>query len=510
MAGDEQQLSGEGYCDWGHAGERLAKHELSLRHTANTISLVQRGNVLDRIDVEQQKHLEDRCNYWRDILKRCVSVTRLIAERGLAFRGADEIVGSSKNGNFLGILELIAEYDKFLAEHISLHANKGSGHTHYLSSTVYEELIEIMGKATLKVIVDCVKRSKYYSVSVDSTPDIAHVDQLTVILRYIEVDEPVERFITFLDKRGHTGQKMADSLLNVLAENGINFGDCRGQSYDNASNMSGRYNGMQAILRERNSLAVFIPCSSHSLNLVGQAAVDSCRSAVAFFDFVQELYTFFTASTSRYELLNTKLAEKKLPVPKRLINIRWSAHADAVKAVFKGYRVIMEVLNEIAEDRNEKGNVCNTATGLHKQMCRLETGIFTECWNVILERLNATNIQLQNPKMDLNTSVHLLKSLKVFIESLRSEFDRFEEGGKCLTGIFHYHEEVGRKRRNNVRLTPLGDTLIDEDAVMGKDKFRLDSFFPLIDMLLSALQTRVSAQRSLTKIWLSQQIRILE
>ena len=350
-----------------------------------------------------------------------------------------------------------------------------------------------MGKATLKVIVDCVKRSKYYSVSVDSTPDIAHVDQLTVILRYIEVDEPVERFITFLDKRGHTGQKMADSLLNVLAENGINFGDCCGQSYDNASNMSGRYNGMQAILRERNSLAVFIPCSSHSLNLVGQAAVDSCRSVVAFFDFVQELYTFFTASTSRYELLNTKLAEKKLPVPKRLINIRWSAHADAVKAVFKGYRVIMEVLNEIAEDRNEKGNVCNTATGLHKQMCRLETGIFTECWNVILERLNATNIQLQNPKMDLNTSVHLLKSLKVFIESLRSEFDRFEEGGKCLTGIFHYHEEVGRKRRKNVRLTPLGDTLIDGDAVMGKDKFRLDSFFPLIDMLLSALQTRVSA-----------------
>ena len=30
MVGDEQQLSGEGYCDWGYAGERLAKHELSL------------------------------------------------------------------------------------------------------------------------------------------------------------------------------------------------------------------------------------------------------------------------------------------------------------------------------------------------------------------------------------------------------------------------------------------------------------------------------------------------
>ena len=76
-----------------------------------------------------------------------------------------------------------------------------------------------MGKATLKVIVDRVKRSKYYSVSVDSTPDIAHVDQLTIILRHMEVDEPVERFNTFLEKRGHKGQIMADSLLNVLAEN---------------------------------------------------------------------------------------------------------------------------------------------------------------------------------------------------------------------------------------------------------------------------------------------------
>ena len=92
----------------------------------------------------------------------------------------------------------------------------------------------------------------------------------------------------------------------------------------------------------------------------------------------------------------------------------------------------MEVLNEISENRNEKGNVCTTATGFYEQMCRLEVGIFTECWYAILKRLNATNIQLQNPKMDLNTSVYLLKSLQGFIESLRNDFDRFEEEGSAL------------------------------------------------------------------------------
>ena len=95
--------------------------------------------------------------------------------------------------------------------------------------------------------------------------------------------------------------------------------------------------------------------------------------------------------------------------------------------------------------------------------------------------------------MDLNTSVYLLKSLQDFIESLRSDFDRFEERGECLTGTFHYQQKVVRKRRKNVRLTQIGDRLIEVDDVMAKDKFRLDSFFPMVDTLHSALQERVSA-----------------
>lgn len=56
--------------------------------------------------------------------------------RYLAFRGDNEIIGSSRNGNHLGILELVAEFDPFLSAHIRDHANKKSGHTNYLSSTI--------------------------------------------------------------------------------------------------------------------------------------------------------------------------------------------------------------------------------------------------------------------------------------------------------------------------------------------------------------------------------------
>ena len=47
--------------------------------------------------------------------------------------------------------------------------------------------------------------------------------------------------------------------------------------------MSGIYPGVQARFREKNSLAEWIPCSAHSLNLVGVAAAESCTAAVSYF-----------------------------------------------------------------------------------------------------------------------------------------------------------------------------------------------------------------------------------
>jgi len=65
--------------------------------------------------------------------------------------------------------------------------------------------------------------------------------------------------------------------------------DCRGQSYDNTANMSGKYQGMQALIKSKNEFAEFVPCCGHSLNLVGNIAANSCVAAIGFFDFTQNL-----------------------------------------------------------------------------------------------------------------------------------------------------------------------------------------------------------------------------
>ncbi|XP_066958040.1 zinc finger MYM-type protein 1-like [Macrobrachium rosenbergii] len=160
-----------------------------------------------------------------------------------------------------------------------------------------------MSEHVLQEIISRLKKSKCYSISLDSTPDEGHIDQLTLVIRYMEDTLPKERFLTFMDNRGHNGSDMATALFQFLEGHNIDLRDCRGQSYDNAGNMSGKYKGMQALIKDKNPLSEFVPCFRHSLNLVGNAAVNTCSAAIHYFDFVQQVYLFFTASTALYAML---------------------------------------------------------------------------------------------------------------------------------------------------------------------------------------------------------------
>ncbi len=60
--------------------------------------------------------------------------------------------------------------------------------------------MQLIAKKVLRAIVKEVKNDKYFSIIVDSTSDVTHVDQLAVIIRYVQEKsgEPVERFLEFI------------------------------------------------------------------------------------------------------------------------------------------------------------------------------------------------------------------------------------------------------------------------------------------------------------------------
>lgn len=286
--------SKSGFNDWIHAVQRISEHENSSSHRDCAITFKTRANELSRIDKKLVTVFEQEVQYWRNVLQRVISVLKKLSSRGLAFRGDNEVFGSEHNGNFMMCLELIAEYDPFLSAHISRYGNPGSGRTSYLSPVICDDLIKIMGEKVVSKIVEEVQLCKYYSVIVDSSPDITHNDQLTFIVRYVnEIGEAHERFLTFFKNPGHTGENLADAVLEILKSINLEISDCRGQTYDNCSNMSGIYSGLQARIKAINPLAFYIPCAAHSANLSGSRAAECCRESVTFFDFLQSIFNFF-------------------------------------------------------------------------------------------------------------------------------------------------------------------------------------------------------------------------
>lgn len=379
----------EGFNDWKHAGQSIPYNENSKEHRRCLMTFMKRSNEAGRIDSDLQVQLNKEKEYWREVLRRLVSVIKYLAARGLPFRGDTETFGHPNNGNYLGILELLSEYDPFLKDHVKRYGSAGSGQASYLSSATCDELIEIMGKRVLEEIIKEVKAAKYYSISVDSTPNVSHTDQLTFIIRYVKNGIATERFLKFIPIQEHTSEYLFNEVSGTLAEHDIPISDCRAQSYDNTSNMSGRYNGLQAKLKSVNDLADYIPCTSHSLNLVGVSAAECNMKVANYFSFVQTLYTFFSASTQRWQKLLSTIGDKK--VVKALSTTRWSARADAVSALKESYSAILVTLVSIIDDEEQKPETKVKAVGLKKIMEKFDTVFLTCVWNNLLQRINKVN-----------------------------------------------------------------------------------------------------------------------
>ncbi|XP_067123654.1 sterol O-acyltransferase 1-like [Centruroides vittatus] len=89
-----------------------------------------------------------------------------------------------------------------------------------------------------------------------------------VEIQNVEEDgTPIERFFGFIPIYSHSGESSENELLHNIAKLGLDISNCKGQSYDNAANMSGKYNGLQNRIKRHSETAHYVPCASHSLNL---------------------------------------------------------------------------------------------------------------------------------------------------------------------------------------------------------------------------------------------------
>lgn len=487
------KFSSEGYSDWKNISLKISEHENSKDHRFAMCIFCKRTQSEGRVDTEIIKQVETERQYWRNVLKRVVTTIKFLSAQGLAFRGHQE-----NKGNYFRCLEYLAKFDPFLANHLNKYGNQRQGSVHYLSNTVCDEFINIMGDKLRNLFIGEVKTATYFSMIIDSTPDISHVDQLSFVLRYVLLDgQIIERFFTFIDIYSHHSVNLEQLVIEILNKWDIDIKKCRGQSYDNASNMSGKYSGLQSRIKQHSPNAEYIPCCSHSLNLVINTAAESSRTAILYFDFMQNLYVWFSASTQRWNVLHNHLRQNACIV-KKLSDTRWSARADAVFALYKSYHDIKGALIEMGDNVEQKSVSRVEAKSLAKKMDLYETALMTVMWNKLLQRINATSKSLQNPEICLSTSVNLLESLKSFIRTeIRDGFSFTlieEEAETLVDGNCIYQDEQRRTKKRK----SFYDESVENDVVFtGRENFIVNTVNIICDTLIMEIDSRMKACRAI-------------
>ena len=138
-SGNSSSLATTGFDSWDHIG-RLNDHERHRESLSKYAIRLAKHETIDRCIVHVDSYAREN-SYWKEVLRNLVSVVTFLVTRRLALRGSNEVFGSGHNGNYLGCLELLSEYDPFLAQHIEKYGNRGRGNPSYLSSTICEEFV---------------------------------------------------------------------------------------------------------------------------------------------------------------------------------------------------------------------------------------------------------------------------------------------------------------------------------------------------------------------------------
>jgi Domain of unknown function (DUF4371) len=245
----DKSFTVDGFECWKNGVGKFNKHQSTLSHKlacetlANARKIrLSNETVLNQIDRCSDKQSEENRLYLVEIIRTIV----FLAKQGLALRGHREDDESSNRGNFLELLDLRCIDNEIIRRNVRS--------LKYTDHKIQNELLLLIQTNITNQIIREIEKSKYFSVMIDETSDIANHEQVSLVIRYIDdLFNVFERFIGFGRTVSTSGESLFNLLISWVKQLGLNVRNIVGQCYDGASSMRGEYKGVAARLTHLSS-----------------------------------------------------------------------------------------------------------------------------------------------------------------------------------------------------------------------------------------------------------------
>ncbi|XP_034044942.1 zinc finger MYM-type protein 1-like [Thalassophryne amazonica] len=410
---------------WSHAGfanlncltKAALRHQSTAGHLYATVLLKTFGDTRVDLSVDEQvqSNVElhnEKVKKNREILKKLIDCVIFGSKQEFLIRGCDESEESINLGIYVQLLSFLAEHDKDLHYHLSTN-NVFTG----TSGTMVNDLISAAAEVMEEEIKQEVSRAPYVAVMVDETSDLSTGALLALVLRYVTDTGVKERFIRLDSVADDKSADDAAALIIKFLEEYKCLEKVVAQCFTGTAVTASGVNEVQAKVKTRAPMALFVHCYAHQLTLILTQGASKLRECKIFFAHLTSLAAFLSRFPKQSQLFGN--------ICLQVVPTRWQCSSRLVSMVYEKRVSLKKLFEDILEHYDEYDQ--ESVRSADEYMVRLDDFEFCFLLSTFQGIFKCSDMLfgiLQNKSLDVQ---FCLKRVEEFCNTIEVERGRFGE-----------------------------------------------------------------------------------